>query len=124
MQKNNSSIADVIPALKIMFSRWNRLQVFGNAKAFCTSLINWHKKKFTYELNSDVYKTASLLNTSKLPLWYQRDDCSNTLESSANSLVDVAHHFLKNESKQNTPSNDHGFQNIIDDTNKNDRISD
>ena len=67
MQKNYSSIADVIPALKIMFSRWNRMQVFGYAKAFCTSLINWHKKKFAYELNSDVYKTASLLNTSNLP---------------------------------------------------------
>jgi hypothetical protein len=57
-----------------------------------------------------------------LLICHQRDDCSNILESSANSLVDVAHHFLKNESKKNTPSNDHRFQNIIDDTNKNDSL--
>jgi hypothetical protein len=68
-------------------------------------------------MNSDVNKFASLLNTSKLYLWYQRSDCIDTFKSSSNSLVDVAHHFLiKNRIKPSTADNDK-IKNIIDETN-------
>ena len=117
MQKNKSPIGDIIPTLTIMFSKWNRMEVTGRHKKFCISLVNCFKKKFDYEINSDVYKVASLLNTSKLYLWYQRSDCIDTFKSGSNSLVDVAHHFLiKNRLKPSTADNDK-IKNIMDETN-------
>jgi hypothetical protein len=100
-----------------MFSKWNRMEVTGRHKKFCIFLVNCFKKKFEYEINSDVYKVAGLLNTSKLYLWYQGSDCIHTFKSGSHSLVDVAHHFLiKNRIKPTTADNDK-IKNIIDETN-------
>ncbi len=89
---------------------WSSLKVLH---IFCQLF----KKKFDYEINSDVYKIASLLNTSKLYLWYQRSDCIDTFKSGSNSLVDVAHHFLiKNRLKPSTADNAK-IKNIMDEKN-------
>ena len=49
MQKSKSSIADVLPALNIMLSKWNRMQVTGVYRQLCDNLIAAFKHKFKDE---------------------------------------------------------------------------
>jgi hypothetical protein len=61
MQKTNSNIGGVVPNIKILISKWSRMQTNENFKLLCNYLIAVFKHKFNYELNSAV---ASLLNVS------------------------------------------------------------
>jgi len=66
MKRTTSTIADVVPNVIMMLSKWNRMEVGGNYRLLCDSLNNAFKHKFNYELNSPVYAVASLFNISKL----------------------------------------------------------
>ena len=50
----------------------NGVPVTGNYGRLRDLLIKSLKKKFQYELSSDVYLVASLFLTSKLHMWYKR----------------------------------------------------
>lgn len=99
MQKNNSSIADVVPSFKIMFSKWSRFQVNGEYKTLCKFLISAFTQKFEYELNSNFYQVSSLLNTSMLKHWYYRSDCSQLRTAGFECVEEVAKILLKKLSK-------------------------
>ncbi|CAF1149830.1 unnamed protein product [Brachionus calyciflorus] len=105
MQKSKSSIADVLPALNIMLSKWNRMQVTGNYRELCDYLIAAFKHKFKDEINSSVYCVASLLNVSKLT-WITRQDCLNMKKNALENLVEVTKQITHKKSRQN--SNEHG----------------
>ena len=62
MQKNSSTIADVMPMLNILISKWTRFEISGPYKDLCNSLIKAFKHKFKFEMESNVYAVASLLN--------------------------------------------------------------
>lgn len=89
MQSSLSSIAEVVPSLMIMLSRWKRLQVDGVYKSLCNYLVQSFTHKFEYELHSPVYQVASLLNTSKIRYWYKRPDCIAIRRSAIEKLTDV-----------------------------------
>jgi hypothetical protein len=75
MQKDKSSIADVLPSLEIMLSKWARMELYGEYNVLRNHLIAAFKHKFSYEIKSSIYSVAALLNISKLNIWYDRKDC-------------------------------------------------
>ena len=109
MQKNLASIADVLPSITIMISKWSRMEVQGEAKQLVNLLVSSIKFKFNDELNSHVYKVASLLNVSKLPLWYNRPDCEFIRKGAFERISEVVNSFTPNSSIQN--SNNYGNTN-------------
>jgi len=81
MQRTASTIADVVPNVLMMLSKWNRMEVGGNYRLLCELLTNAFKHKFNYELNSPVYAVASLFNISKLKEWVTRKGCEELRSS-------------------------------------------
>ena len=75
MQKTKFTIADVLPTLYIMLSKWKRMEMTGNYKSLCNNLIFSFKQKFKNEIESSVYTVASLFNVSKLHAWISGPDC-------------------------------------------------
>ena len=77
VQRNDSPIDEEIPALLIMFEdlknlKINEIQISGNIAKLRDQLINAFKKKFHYELESNIFLVSSLLMVSKLNIWYKR----------------------------------------------------
>jgi hypothetical protein len=70
MQRTKSTISDVIPSLKIMISKWKRMNVSGVYRNLCNLLISAFEYKFQYEVNSNVYHVATVLDSSMLNNWY------------------------------------------------------
>jgi hypothetical protein len=60
-QSSNSSICDVIPGLYHLIYEWENMDLINNEKRFCTLLISCLKKKFEFELNSDIYQVNNFL---------------------------------------------------------------
>jgi hypothetical protein len=96
MQKNESKIGDVILALKIVISKWRRFNCRGVYRNLCDYLVQAFLFKFEYELNSNVNHVATLLNTSKLRIWYARADFADVLVSVTKSIHLVNRFFAKN----------------------------
>ncbi|CAF1029887.1 unnamed protein product, partial [Brachionus calyciflorus] len=94
MQKSKSTIADVLPTLQIMISKWNRMKVSGNYRKLCDSLISSFKYKFDYELNSSIYAVASLINVSKLKLWISRPDCKLIRRRAIDDILVIGRSFV------------------------------
>ena len=77
MQQTDAPIGDVLPALLIMLQELEKLKINGTAvsgsfKSLRDLLVKSFRKKFNYELNSQVYLVASLFSVTKLHLWYNR----------------------------------------------------
>ena len=77
MQRNDCPIGEVVPLLLIMFEEYDKLKIngvpiTGTSKSFKELLINSFKKKFEYELDSNVFLVSSIYTVSKLNLWYKR----------------------------------------------------
>ena len=60
-QSNSSSIADLLVSIKRAIYFWENLNVTGEEKELCQLLVQFVKKKFEYEINSDVYKVIKLI---------------------------------------------------------------
>jgi hypothetical protein len=57
MEKNRSSISDVIPAVLRLVHVWDKMEVNDTkAKELCFFLIHFTRLKFKYELESQVYQ--------------------------------------------------------------------
>ena len=77
MQQSDAPIGDVVPALLIMLQELEKLKINGIAlrgsfKSLRDLLVSSFKKKFNYEMNSQVYLVASIFSVTKLHLWYNR----------------------------------------------------
>jgi hypothetical protein len=94
MQQTKSTIADVLPTLYIMLSKWKRMEMTGNYKSLCNNLIFSFKQKFKNEIESSVYTVASLLNVSKLHAWISQLDCLDIRKNSLSNILNVAKSFL------------------------------
>ncbi|RNA27693.1 zinc finger BED domain-containing 4-like [Brachionus plicatilis] len=90
MQKNKSSIGDVLPALFIMISKWSRMELTGNYRNLADCLISAFRHKFKDEIDSSVYCVASLLNVSKIKIWINRPDCVEIKRKALDNLIQVA----------------------------------
>jgi hypothetical protein len=71
IQQTDAPIGDVIPALLIMLQDLEKLKINGTAvsgsfKSLRDLLVKSFRKKFNYELNSQVYLVASLFSVTKL----------------------------------------------------------
>ncbi|RMZ94971.1 hypothetical protein BpHYR1_010399, partial [Brachionus plicatilis] len=77
-QRTQSSISEVIPSLLILFNTWNKLS------------LNQKYKTFEFELNSNAYVVAALLDTSKLSVWYWKKFSEEFSKKALYSIVDVA----------------------------------
>jgi hypothetical protein len=101
MQQTRSSIAGVIPSLKIIISKWKRFSLTGVYKDLCMKLVKTFEAKFKYELNSSVYQVASLLHTNKLKTWFDRDDCQD-IQLSAFSNIHVVFNTYNTNKTEST----------------------
>ena len=86
----------------IMLSNWRRMEVSGEYKILVDLLVRSFEYKFHYECNSPIYHVAALLNTSRLPLWYNRHDMNEIKKSARDNILKVHNQFvkLKNKKKQ------------------------
>ena len=107
MQQSLSTIADVIPSLIIMISKWKRMEVSGVYKQLLNNLIESFRFTFMYELASPIYQVASILNTAKLHHWYKRQDCEQQRKCGLDKMNEVFIRFAKH----NTTSEDGSNQN-------------
>jgi hypothetical protein len=62
MQKSQSSIADVIPAIAGLCHFWKTVQVEEDKKPLCDLLVVNVLKKFNYELSSYIYRVILQLH--------------------------------------------------------------
>ena len=62
-------------------------------------------KKFSYELNSDLYCVASLFDTKNLCSWIKRHLSCKYIQKALKSLVDVVVQFLPKENSIDTEHN-------------------
>ena len=67
----------MVPALLIMLQELEKLKINGTAvrgsfKSLRDLLVSSFKKKFNYEINSQVYLVTSIFSVTKLHLWYNR----------------------------------------------------
>ena len=60
LQRNTSSIAEIIPAISKLINNWenllNKENVSSSCKNFCKFLIQEFKTRFNYELESELYQ--------------------------------------------------------------------
>ena len=95
IQKTFSNISEIVPLLTaLLYSKLERMELNGHTKTFSLLLIKSIKKKFDYELKSEVYSVAALLDTSKLKLWTRRSFSKKFVTLGLNSMIDVALMFL------------------------------
>ncbi len=97
-QRTKTNIAEVLPSLLILFNTYNKLAQNKKFKPICLTMIESFKFKFDYELTSNVYLVSSVLNTSKLDLWYWKKFSESYAEKVSKELISVASSFLKIES--------------------------
>jgi len=107
MQQTGSPIGDVIPALLIMIQELEKLKINGDSvrgafKSLRDLLIKSFKKKFNYELNSQVYLVASVFSVSKLHLWYNRSFSKTYSLKGIESIVEVVSRFHPINKETNT----------------------
>lgn len=71
-QKTDWTIGDLIPALIIILNgTLGAMNETGVRRQLVEELKKSIKSRFNFELNSKIYLTAAILNTSKLELWYE-----------------------------------------------------
>ena len=59
-EKNQSSIADVIPSVLFLIYAWNKMEIEDfKAKELCFFLIHFIREKFRYELESPIYQVST-----------------------------------------------------------------
>ena len=94
VQRNDSPIGEVIPALLVLFEdlknlKINEIQISGNIAKLRDQLISAFKKKFHYELESNIYLVSSLLMVSKLNIWYKRSFSKDYVKKALDALMEV-----------------------------------
>ena len=90
VQKSKSSIGDVIPALLVTISKWEKMKLGGNLSLLVNYIIQEFKRKFDFELNSEIYNAAAILETSKLHHWHQRSFSMPHLKIGFSALTNLA----------------------------------
>jgi hypothetical protein len=68
-QRTQSTISDVIPSIILLSYTWKSMVLTGEASKLRDYMVAHFDNKFEYELKSDTYAVASLLDTSKLQYW-------------------------------------------------------
>ena len=66
-------------------------------KTICKVLIESFTEKFHNELNSNVYLTSSLLNVTKLPLWYWIQFSSSYVSRAQNIILEIMEKYCLKE---------------------------
>lgn len=97
MQYTSASISTVVPAVQIIISKLSRMILSPKYQPFVRNLIKAFKLKFDYELNSEVYAVASLLDINTLLEWRTRSDLKDFKQKAIDSLEVVANQFLNNK---------------------------
>ena len=86
-QRNKANIGEVIPSINLLIQKYEQLaKADSKKKPFCESLINHVKKKFSYELDSNIYAVAAYLDVAFIQTW-----CNKSFDS---SVVAVAEEML------------------------------
>lgn len=110
-QRTKSNIGEVVPSILILFNTWTKLAENTNFKSICEKFIKCFKKHFDYELKSNVYFVAALLNTSKLNIWYWKNYAEDIAFKAKEELINVAFSLLDNLNALNNKSNNSSVRN-------------
>ena len=96
MQRNESSIADVLPLLLSSLNTLKQLieKTSSNGRKIIYLLISSIKNRFEYEFNSKLYQMSSLLKISKLNSWLNKSFKKDLFDNSLKSLSQVYFDFI------------------------------
>ena len=95
LQLTHTSICDTIPSILQLILQYRNITITGTAKRLCTLLISTLNQKFAYELQSQTYKTASILKVPCLKFWLGRPWSKGSLSAGLESILPVAESFKK-----------------------------
>jgi hypothetical protein len=102
-QRTKSSISEVLPSLLILFNTWRKLSQNPRYKTICGKLITCFEDKFSYELNSNSYLVAALLDTSKINIWYWKKYSEGYAAKAVDALINEASDLLGKEMPNPNP---------------------
>jgi hypothetical protein len=95
MQRSTTTIGEVVPTLLFSMSVWKKLAVKPSFKTLCNTMITCFKDKFKFELESDYYAAAALLNTSSLQVWANKTWGRDYAAKAYECLIGVVEDFSK-----------------------------
>ena len=96
-QRTSANISEVLPSILLILDTWKKLSEKKKFKTICKVLIESFTEKFHYELNSNVYFTSSLLNVTKLPLWYWKQFSSSYVSRAQNIILEIMEKYCLKE---------------------------
>ena len=114
LQRTTSTIADVLPLLQLMFTKWSRMELTPKYDTLRQNLIKSFEHKFKHELSSPVYHVATLFNVSKHHIWINRNDCSEIKLRALENINNVALEILKIKSIPKSVSNESNGSSGVD----------
>ena len=68
-QRNNSNIGHTVPSVELLIAKYEKLSKDPKKKQFCNNIIKNFKHKFKFELDSNIYAAATLLDIGKIKDW-------------------------------------------------------
>ena len=99
-QRTKSIIGEVLPAVLLLCNTYAKLATNIEFQPICLTMIESFKYKFDYELNSNIYLVATLLNTSKLNIWYWKTFSESFATKAKEQLINFASGFIGIEDQQ------------------------
>ena len=94
-QRNKANIGEVIPSINLLIQKYEQLaKADSKKKPFCQSLINHVKKKFSFELDSNIYAVAAYLDVASIQTWCNKSFASSVIFKARKHLVDVVEEML------------------------------
>ncbi|RNA28431.1 hypothetical protein BpHYR1_011081 [Brachionus plicatilis] len=85
-QNSFSSISHLIPSLKRIFFSWENMDLEHEFERLAILLVVCFKEKFKYELESEIYQAATVLNLALVKSWIEEEFCQNLVRKGLHSL--------------------------------------
>jgi len=93
-QRNSANIASTIPTVQALIQKYEKMSVEPKKKQFCNSIIQNIKKKFEFELDSNVYAVATLLDVGRIKYWNGKSFANDLKVKALNSIPQIGDEFL------------------------------
>jgi hypothetical protein len=94
VQQTDSSICEIVVLVTKMILQWEKIECDSAGKDLCTYLIRAFRIKFLYELESDVFHVAALVNTQSISSWLYEKEFKEIKTNAIEKLVKVALYFI------------------------------
>ena len=89
-----------MPGILLIINTWKKLSLKKNLKTICNVLIECFVEKFHFKLYSNAYLIASLLNVTKLRLWYWENLSTDFLKRAPKVLMEIMGYYCHKETEE------------------------